>query len=63
MFVKLLIGVLINAITEVNGNEIIDYISEDDKTRKVEEVKEEKKEVKKKQLRKIRKMKSKKKLL
>ena len=40
MFVKLLIGVLVNAIAEVNGNEIIDYISEDDKSRKYEEVKE-----------------------
>ena len=46
--VKLLIGVLTNAIAEVNGNEVIDYISEDDKNKaseKVEEkeVKEEKK--------------------
>ena len=53
--VKLLIGVLTNAIAEVNGNEVIDYISEDDKTKtekkvnkketakaaEVEEVKEE----------------------
>ena len=31
--VKLLIGVLTNAIAEVNGNEIIDYISEDDKNK------------------------------
>ena len=36
--VKLLIGVLTNAIAEVNGNEVIDYISEEDKnkTEKVE---------------------------
>ncbi len=31
--VKLLIGVLANAIAEVNGNEIIDYVSEDDKNK------------------------------
>lgn len=31
--VKLLIGVLTNAIAEVNGNEVIDYVSEDDKTK------------------------------
>ena len=29
--VKLLIGVLTNAIAEVNGNEVLDFISEDDK--------------------------------
>ncbi|MBR4619086.1 MAG: 30S ribosomal protein S2 [Bacilli bacterium] len=59
--VKLVIGVLTNAIAEVNGNEVIDYISEEDKAGnkkagKVEEkevsevkseVKEEKKETKK----------------
>ena len=52
--VKLLIGVLTNAIAEVNGNEVIDYISEDDKAGKeetaeevVEEVKKEKKPAKK----------------
>ncbi len=39
--VKLLIGVLTNAIAKVNGNEIIDYISEEDKN------KAEKKAVKK----------------
>ena len=50
--VKLLIGVLTNAIAEVNGNEIIDYISEDDKNKadkkieKEEKVKEEKVEKK-----------------
>ena len=48
--VKLLIGALTNAIAEVNGNEIIDYISEEDKTKtekkatKKEEVKEQKEE-------------------
>ena len=53
--VKLLIGALTNAIAEVNGNEVIDYISEEDKNKtekpekkakkeevKAEEVKEEK---------------------
>ena len=53
--VKLLIGALTNAIAEVNGNEVIDYITEDEKTIKeattkedvVEEVKEEKKPAKK----------------
>ena len=34
--VKLLIGALTNAIAEVNGNEVIDYISEDDKNVKQE---------------------------
>ena len=43
--VKLLIGVLTNAIAEVNGNEVLDFISEEDKG-KTEEVKESK-EVKK----------------
>ncbi len=43
--VKLLIGVLTNAIAEVNGNEILDFISEDDKNKaeSKEEVKENKK--------------------
>ena len=31
--VKLLIGALTNAIAEVNGNEVIDYITEDDKVK------------------------------
>ena len=56
--VKLLIGALTNSIAEVNGNEVIDYISEEDKNKaekpekkakkeevKAEEVKEEKAEV------------------
>ena len=34
--VKLLIGALTNAIAEVNGNEIIDYVSEEDKNAKPE---------------------------
>lgn len=51
--VKLLLGVLTNAIAEVNGNEIIDYINDDDKAKsekkaKKAEVKEEQAEVKKK---------------
>ena len=50
--VKLLIGALTNAIAEVNGNEIIDYVSEDDKNKadkkpaKKEEVAGVKEEVK-----------------
>ncbi len=50
--VKLLIGVLTNAIAEVNGNDIIDYINDDDKAKaekkatKKENVKEQKVEVK-----------------
>jgi small subunit ribosomal protein S2 len=57
--IKVMIGALTNAIAEVNGNEIIDLVSEDDKkekapkkekTEKVEkEVKEEKKEAPKKE--------------
>lgn len=52
--VKLLIGVLTNAIAEVNGNEVIDFVSEEDKAKAEkkaqkkeakEEVKEEAKEV------------------
>ncbi len=43
--VKLLIGALTNAIAEVNGNEVIDYISEEDKAKK--DKKEAKREVKK----------------
>ena len=41
--VKLLIGALTNAIAEVNGNEVIDYITEEDKAKK------DKKEIKKDQ--------------
>ena len=42
--VKLLIGALTNAIAEVNGNEVIDYITEEDKAKKD---KKDKKEIKK----------------
>lgn len=42
--VKLLLGVLTNAIAEVNSNEIIDYVTEEDKNK--EDKKENKKEVK-----------------
>ncbi len=47
--VKLLIGVLTNAIAEVNGNEIVDYISEDDKAKaeKNDKKAKEDKEIKK----------------
>ena len=49
--VKLLIGVLNNAIAEANGNEILDFVSEDDKAKSEKkaqkgETKEEKVEVK-----------------
>ena len=46
--VKLIIGALTNAIAEVNGNEIIDYVTEDDKNKdfKKPAKKEIKKEVK-----------------
>ena len=46
--VKLVLGALTNAIAEVNGNEIIDYISEDDKNKKApkKEIQEETKTVK-----------------
>ena len=45
--VKLLIGALTNAIAEVNGNEIIDYVSEEDKNKETKKAskKEEKTEV------------------
>ena len=47
--VKLLIGALTNAIAEVNGNEVIDYITEEDKTKadnKAEKVEKAEKEEK-----------------
>ena len=49
--VKLLIGVLTNAIAEVNGNEVIDFVSEEDKAKaekkaQKKDSKEEKQEVK-----------------
>jgi small subunit ribosomal protein S2 len=40
--VKLLIGALTNAIAEVNGNGVIDYVSEDDKVKAEKEEKTEK---------------------
>ena len=45
--VKLIIGALTNAIAEVNGNEVIDYISEEDKNKVTKKAskKEEKTEV------------------
>ena len=53
--VKLVMGVLTNAIAEVNGNEVVDYVTEDDKNNKknvkkeaVNEVKEEVKKEEKK---------------
>ena len=50
--VKLIIGALTNAIAEVNGNEVIDYVTEDEKTKDFKKnskksFKEEKKELKK----------------
>ena len=42
--VKLLIGALTNAIAEVNGNEVIDYISEEDKNKADKPEKKAKKE-------------------
>ena len=49
--VKLIIGALTNAIAEVNGNEVIDFVSEEDKAKaekkaNKKEVSEEKEEVK-----------------
>ena len=45
--VKLIIGALTNAIAEVNGNEVIDYISEEDKNKETKKAskKEEKTEI------------------
>ena len=51
--VKLLIGVLTNAIAEVNGNEVIDYVNDDDKAKasnKVAKKETETKEVKKEEV-------------
>lgn len=45
--VKLLIGALTNAVAEVNGNEIIDYINEEDKNKSKKEDKPKKVEDKK----------------
>ena len=40
--VKLLIGALTNAIAEVNGNEVLDFVNDDDKNKADKKVKEEK---------------------
>ena len=66
--VKLLIGALTNAIAEVNGNEVIDYVSEDDKvkaekeekTEKVEKEEKPKKEAKAEKVEKVEKKEAKK---
>ena len=44
--VKLLLGVLTNAISEVNGNEVIDYVNDDDKAKDEKKAKKEVKEEK-----------------
>ncbi len=44
--VKLLLGVLTNAISEVNGNEVIDYVNDDDKAKAEKKAKKEVKEEK-----------------
>ncbi len=44
--VKLLIGVLTNAIAEANGNEVVDYISEEDKNKEPKKQEVKTKEVK-----------------
>ena len=41
--VKLLLGVLTNAISEVNGNEVIDYVNDDDKAKAEKKAKKEEK--------------------
>ena len=46
--VKLLLGALTNAIASVNGNEVIDYVSEDEKGKSSKKEKEETKDVKEK---------------
>ena len=50
--VKLLIGALTNAIAEVNGNEVIDYITEEDKAKKEKNTKKEVKKENKKEVKK-----------
>ena len=47
--VKLLIGALSNAIAEVNGNEIIDYVSDEDKNKEAKKAPKQEKKVDKKQ--------------
>ena len=48
--VKLLIGALTNAIAEVNGNEVIDYITEEDKNKVEKPEKTEKPKTKKEEV-------------
>ena len=48
--VKLLIGALTNAIAEVNGNEVIDYITEEDKNKVEKPEKTEKPKTKKEEI-------------
>ena len=65
--VKLLFGVLTNAIAEVNGNEVIEYVNEEDKGKdtsdefveKMEEAKEKIEEVKEKATKKVKEVKDK----
>jgi len=65
--VKLLLGVLTNAIAEVNGNEVIEYVNEEDKGKdtsdefveKMEEAKEKIEEVKEKATKKVKEVKDK----
>jgi len=45
--VKLMIGALTNAIAEVNGNEVIDYLTEDDKSKAAKKEKKENKSTEK----------------
>lgn len=45
--VKLMIGALTNAIAEVNGNEVIDYLTEEDKSKSTKKEKKEGKPVEK----------------
>ena len=53
--VKLLLGVLTNAISEVNGNEVIDYVNDDDKAKAEKKAKKEVKEEKAEKVEKVEK--------
>ena len=53
--VKLLLGVLTNAISEVNGNEVIDYVNDDDKAKAEKKAKKEVKEEKVEKVEKVEK--------
>ncbi len=48
--IKVVLGVLANAIAEATGKEMVDYLTEEDKVKETEEVKETKKEEKKEEL-------------